>query len=323
LLPWRTAALHLRGPVDLGPLPLSGGSKSRAFAGGESATIVVWSDSPVSESFTPGGMPTVMDVWGQTSSLIPDPETGRVEIAVGPSPLFLVGASAPLLRWQSEAGFEQPRLRSQHGQQPQAIVGTNPFSQGVSGRVTLRMPRGWEADQVSWPLRLAAGETFRIPFNVSLPTDASLGTHDLELDFELQADRSYQFVVRRQILVGLGELEIEVTGNPLPDGRLEVVQTLTNLTTPPEVLNFRCDLFVPGSQRQRQYVVKLGPGRDTKRYYLPNAKSLVGQELRLRAEQENGRRVLNYRWIVGEDGQPPESAASSVSSASPTEAAER
>ncbi len=322
LLPWRTAAITLRGSVDLGPLPLTSGSRSRAFAEGDSATIVVWNDEPVTESFTPGGMPTVVDVWGRTSPLTPDPETGLVELAVGPSPQFLVGASAPLLRWQSEAGFEQARLRSQHGRQPQAIVGTNPFSQGVSGRVTLRMPRGWESDQVSWPLRLAAGEAFRIPFNVSLPTDASLGTHDLELDFEIQADRSYQFVVKRQILVGLGELEIEVTGQPLPDGRLEVVQTLTNLTDPPEFLNFRCDLFVPGSQRQRQYVVKLGPGRDTKRYYLPNAKSLIGHELRLRAEQENGRRVLNYRWIVGEDDLSTETTSSPLSLAPPTDASE-
>jgi len=322
LLPWRTAAIALRGPVDLGPLPLTGGSRSRAFAGGDSATVVVWNDEPVTELFTPGGMPTLVDVWGRTSPLTPDLETGRVELAVGPSPLFLVGASAPLLRWQIEAGFEHARLRSQHGRQPQAIVGANPFSQGVSGRVTLKMPRGWEADQVSWPLRLAAGETFRFPFNVSLPTDASLGMHDLELDFEIQADRSYQFIVKRQILVGLGELEIEVTGQPLSDGRLEVVQTLTNLTNPPEVLNFRCDLFVPGAQRQRQYVVKLGPGRDTKRYYLPNAQSLIGHELRLRAEQENGRRVLNYRWVVGEDDQPKEAVLSPVSAAPPIDATE-
>lgn len=321
LLPWRTAAITLRGSVDLGPLPLTGGSRSRAFAEDDAATIVVWNDEPVLESFTPGGQPTVVDLWGRSSPLSPDPETGRVEIAVGPSPLFLVGASAPLLRWQSEAAFAQSQLRSQHGRQPQAIVGTNPFSQGVSGRVTLKMPRGWEADQVVWPLRLAAGEAFRLPFNVSLPTDASLGTHDLELNFEIEADRPYQFVVKRQILVGLGELEIQVTGQPLPDGRLEVVQTLTNLTNPPETLNFRCDLFVPGAQRQRQYVVKLGPGRDTKRYYLPNAKELVGHELRLRAEQENGRRVLNYRWIVGEDDRPQKTPSSPLSSAPPIDAA--
>jgi hypothetical protein len=318
LLPWRTAALALRGPIDLGPLPLAGGSHSRAFAGRDSATIVVWSDEPVTETFTPGGSPMVIDVWGSSSPLAADPETGRVELAVGPSPLFLVGASGPLLQWQSEAGFEEKRLRSQHGPQPQAIVGVNPFGQGVSGTVTLKMPRGWETDQATWPLRLGAGEPFRIPFTVSLPADASLGTHDLELEFAIQADRPYQFVIKREVLVGLGEIEIEVTGEALPDGRLEVVQTLTNLTTPAEILNFRCDLFVPGAQRQRQYVVKLGPGRDTKRYYLPNAKGLIGQELRLRAEQENGRRVLNYRWTVGEDERPKDTVPPPLSSLPPS-----
>ncbi|MDQ3329857.1 MAG: hypothetical protein M3552_04280, partial [Planctomycetota bacterium] len=133
LLPWRTAALALRGSIDLGPIPLPGGSRSRAFTGGDSATIVVWNDEPVTETFTPGGLPSVIDVWGRSSPLSPDPETGRVELTVGPSPQFLVGASGPLLRWQSEAGLEQSRLRSQHGPQPQAIVGVNPFGQGVSG----------------------------------------------------------------------------------------------------------------------------------------------------------------------------------------------
>lgn len=301
-LPWRNAAVTLGTSADLGPIAPPGGSRSRAFERGETATVVLWSDEPKRETITPGGSPSMLDLWGRPSALDVDPSTGRCEVPVGPSPVFVVGASAPLLRWQMTAGFEQPRLRSQHGQQAQAVVGLNPFGQGVSGTVTLVGPAGWEVEPNRWPLRLAAGEPFRLPTMLTLPADASLGSHDLAIEFDLQADRPYRFTLKRELVVGLGDIDIEVAENRLPDGRLEVVQTITNRTSPTEVLNFRCDLFVPGVQRQRQYVVKLGPGRDTRRYRLSAADELRGKELWLRAEQENGRRVLNYRWKVGKDG---------------------
>lgn len=302
-LPWRTVAVTLRGSTDLGPIAPPQGSQSRAFEFGDSATVVLWSDEPKTETITPGGSPMLLDMWGRMTPLEVDAATGRCAIPVGPSPVFVTGASAALLRWQMTAGFEQPRLRSQHGPQPQAVVGTNPFGQGVSGTVTLVGPEGWEVEPNRWPLRLAAGESFKLPVMLTLPADASLGAHDMSIEFDLQADRPYRFSVRRELMVGLGDIDIEVTGQRLPDGRLEVVQTITNRTSPLETLNFRCDLFVPGVQRQRQYVVKLGEGRDTKRYYLPSAADLIGQELWLRAEQESGRRVLNYRWVVREDEQ--------------------
>lgn len=304
-LPWRTAAVTLRGSSDLGSIAPPQGSQSRAFESDDTATVVLWSDEPKTEIITPGGSPSLLDMWGRVTPLDVDAATGRCAIPVGPSPIFVTGASAALLRWQMTAGFEQPRLRSQHGPQPQAVVGTNPFGQGVSGTVTLVGPEGWEVEPSRWPLRLAAGESFRLPAMLTLPADASLGAHDMAIEFDLQADRPYRFTVRRELMVGLGDIDIEVTGQRLPDGRLEVVQTITNRTSPAETLNFRCDLFVPGVQRQRQYVVKLGEGRDTKRYYLPSADALAGQELWLRAEQENGRRVLNYRWVVGKDEQQP------------------
>lgn len=308
-LPWRTTAVTLRGAADMGAVSTSGGIGSRAFESGDTATVVLWSPEPRTESLTPGGSPALLDIWGRHGKVEVDSATGRCEIPVGQSPVFVTGASAPLLRWQMTAGFEQQRLRSQHGAQQQAVVGQNSFAQGVSGTVTLKAPEGWEVEPSQWPLRLAAGESFRLPVMVTLPADASLGSHDLGIEFEIQADRPYRFTVPRELVVGLGDVDVEVIENVLPDGRLEVVQTITNRTSPTEVLNLRCDLFVPGTQRQRQYVVKLGTGRDTKRYLLGAADDLAGKELWLRAEQENGRRVLNYRWKVGKDGRTSDRSA--------------
>jgi len=301
-LPWRTAAVTLGVSTNLGPIALAGGSESRAFESGGAATVVIWSEEQKTEVLTPGGSPALLDIWGRRRPIEADPTTGRCQVPVGPSPVFVTGASAPLLRWQMAAGFAQSRLGSQHGPQPQAVVGVNPFDHAVNGTVTLAVPEGWQVEPGSWDLRLAAGESFHLPATLTLPPDASLGSHDLGIEFDIQADRAYRFTVRRQLVVGLGELDLEVPENVLPDGRLEVSQTITNRTSPTEILTFRCDLFVPGAQRQRQYVLRLGAGQETKRYLLGPAEGLAGRELWLRAEQENGRRVLNYRWTVGKDG---------------------
>jgi hypothetical protein len=48
-------------------------------------------------------------------------------------------------------------------------------------------------------------------------------------------------------------------------------------------------------------ITRLGRGEDRKIYVLPDAESLRGKELWLRAEQVDGLRVLNYKWTVGRD----------------------
>lgn len=296
-LPWRTTALSLQDLGDLGTLTMENGSQNRIFGNKTQATVVIWNESDKSEALALGGTPQTTDLWGREQPLSID-DAGLTRVAVGPSPIFLTGFSPALLRWQLAAQFENVNVKSQHGPQALTIQGINPFDQGISAHVALIAPKGWELETDQWPLRLAANEEFRLPVLLSLPADTSLGSHHVELKFDIQADRKYSFSVKRELIVGLGDVEIAVAGNLLPDGRLEVVQSITNLTKPEEVLNFRCDLFVPGEQRLRQYVVKLGHGRDVRRYFIAEGASLVGRELRVRAEQENGRRVLNYRWTV-------------------------
>ena len=298
-LPWRSTAVALGSLADVGALPLPGGSQNRIFADDESATLALWNDVATSETVVPGGHSDVRDAWGRAVAVSRDAASGRVTLPVGPVPVFVVGASAPLLKWQLASRLQSERLDSRYGPQPQAVLGENPFPQGVGGTVSLRLPAGWTGEPQTWPLRLAEGERFRLPFQLTLPPDVSLGPHAVGIAFQIQGDQPYQFEVRREVIVGLGDIELTAIDVAWPDGHLEVVQTLINRTEPPQELNFRCSLFVPGNQRQRQYVVKLGRGQDTKHYRLPNAAALAGQELWLRVEQEPGRRVLNYKWTVG------------------------
>jgi hypothetical protein len=167
--------------------------------------------------------------------------------------------------------------------------------------VSLILPPEWESDLREWPIHAAAGESFRFPLFLTAPPNTPLGEHPLVLDFKITADRQYHFRVPKEYLVGLGDVTLEVHDRKMPDGRLEIEQIVTNRADPVEVLDFRCSLFIPDSRRQKLQITKLGQGQDRKFYYLSNAERYRGQTLSLRLEQDGGRRVLNYRWVIGQE----------------------
>ena len=123
----------------------------------------------------------------------------------------------------------------------------------------------------------------------------------MAIDLEIDADRKYKIRVYRPLQVGFGDVELPVIDRRLENGFLEIEQTLTNKTSPVELLDFECSLFIPGSKRQQKLVTRQGSGQSVKFYYATHADTLQGQELWIRAEQTNGRRVLNYRWTLGKN----------------------
>ena len=305
-LPWRTYALALQGSEYLGALPLPEGSPNAVFVRDGEAVAVVWNDEataedPITEQLYFGEQPHEMDLWGRTKPLLPDPSTGEQKIQVGPIPKLIVGCSEPVAKWRIAAQFEKGKMKSEVGRHEDAVIGRNTFPQGVSGTVSLVLPESWEADPREWTITAATGDTFRFPVYLTAPTNTPLGEHTFAMDFRITADRQYRFRVEKPYTVGLGDVTLEVIDRKLPDGRLEIEQVVSNRTDPVEVLDFRCSLFVPDARRQRLQITKLGQGQDRKFYYLSNAESRRGQSLRLRLEQDGGRRVLNYVWKIGEE----------------------
>jgi len=299
-LPWRTTAVALQGAEYLGTFQMRSRSTNHVFARDGEAVLVVWNDRPATEEMYLGEHVVVLDIWGRQQPLVSDPKTGRQTLNVGPTPLILRGCSEPVARWRLAARFEKGRVPSAYGEHRDAIVGINSFPQGSGGQVTVTFPPEWVVEPNSWTLQSAAGEEFRLPVTLTLPPNASLGARTAAIHFEIMADRPYRFEVFRPYEVGLGDVDVSVSERFTPDGRLEVEQLITNKTSPPETLNFRCCLFVPGQKRQILFVTKLGQGQDRKFYFVPEGESLRGKELWIRAEEVGGLRMLNYRWTVGE-----------------------
>ena len=174
----------------------------------------------------------------------------------------------------------------------------NYFDQGVGGEVRLLTPDNWKTYPRITRFKLAAGEELRQPFSVVLPFDVSSGQHAVRIEVVVAGEHPCQFTIYRNLEVGLGDVEIEVTSRLNAQGDLEVEQKFTNHTM--ELVNFKCMLFAPERRRLVAQVIRLAHGQETKVYRFPNGKDLIGKTLFLRAEEINGQRILNQRFVAQE-----------------------
>ncbi len=306
-LPWRTTAMALRGSEFLGSIVLPGGSENYVFARRDEAMMVIWNKTEGEEELFLGPDAVITDVLGRTVSDIQRAGAGRSKIRVGPNPLIIRHLPEQIVRWGLAIRFEKGALPSKTGKQKEAILGWNTFPQGVSGEASLNVPSDWSVEPRRLQFKLGAGEKFTLPFTIELPSDTSLGTWLLWIDFEISG-QPYPFRVYMPYRVGVGDVLMSVTDIRTPDNEIQIRQVITNNTSPLETLNFECSLFVPNQKRQLKKVTKLAKGKDTQVYLVPGADELRGQELLLRARQTGGQRVLNFRWKVGENWDNPDSS---------------
>jgi len=306
-LPWRTVALALQGAKYIGAFNLPNKSTNYVFVRDEEAIMFVWNYEPTKELIYLGEDVYATDVWGRRIILERDPDTGRHILSVTTSPIIVRNSNKEIAYWRMAAQFENGKSKSEYGGHPDAIIGKNTFSQSIRGKAVLNVPKGWETEPKEWEFSSGAGENYRLDTFMTLPSNASLGKKDVSIDFEIFAERKYSIRVHRPYHVGLGDIMVKVVDKKLEGNLLEVEQIIVNNTSPLETLQFRCSLFIPSMKRLQRFITELRNGQDRKLYYIPNADALKGKELWIRAEQTNGRRILNYRWIVGENWENPDS----------------
>lgn len=300
LLPWRTTALLVGGSDYLGSLGLAGASDNHVFTQGTEAVMVLWNDHPTEEQIFLGESIRVYDMWGREHPAPPVEVlkgTRQQTFAVDQSPLFITGISAPLMKWRMSFQFDNPRLASVFArEQTVRYHFTNPFTQGVGGRIKFHLPHDWKVEGGERQFKVGPGETYSDALRVQLGADANSGIQPVRVDFEITADRSYQFSLAENLWVGLGDVTVSLETRIDDNGNLVVDQHLVNNTD--KFVSFKCYLTAPGRRRERQQVFNLGRGRTTNTYVFPNGRELVGETLFFRAEEIDGVRVLNDQAVV-------------------------
>jgi hypothetical protein len=292
-LAWRTAALLLGGGRYLGSLQLPHGSRNQVFAHADGAVMVVWNDRPTDETLYLGENLRQYDLWGRSTIPLRRPQ-GQV-LKVDRQPTFVTGLHEAVARWRMDFALDHDQLPSIFGQgHENSFRLKNSFRQEVSGRVLLVVPEGWRVSPKQTNFHLGPNEELQQAFQISLPSDTAAGQHDIRIDFDIQADRPYQFSAYRRLIVGLGDISIQVRTQLDSRGELEVEQRLSNETG--RRVNFRCLLFAPARRRQRFDLVDLPPGLSVHVYRLGDGKELIGRTLWIRAEEVGGPRVFNYRF---------------------------
>ncbi len=300
-VPWRTTATALRNAQFIGSLQLPNSSTNYLFSQNGKVTMVVWNEEPVEEEVYLGDLVDLNSIWGHRQRLTFHSGAGQ-RFQVTREPQIITNCNESLVKFQMAVEFERGRLPSSTEYQQEAILGVNTFSSGTSGQIVFNPPKEWDVDPKTYQFGLARGEEFRMPMIIKLPASTSLGRHLIPIEFRMD-DEQIRFNVYRYYEIGIGDIEVTVEVFPDPETkRLIVEQTIINKTQPPERLDFRCSLDVRGRRRQYKNVTKLDSGQTvTKSFYIENPETLTDFTFKLRAEQIDGRRVLNYIWTPEEN----------------------
>jgi hypothetical protein len=295
-IPWRTAAHLLAGAKPLGSLQLPANCRTEVFERGDQIVMAVWSDRPTRVQMFLGDDARQIDLWGRENSL--PLENGMQILQVGPAPLFYTDIDAALMRTQMSVQFENATLASQFLKpQPNGLKLTSHFPQSIRGQVRIVAPDTWRPSPKDILFKVAPAETMYQQFEVTLQPNATTGRQLVRLDFDLTADRRYQFSIYRQMEVGLSDIFAEAFTRLNERGELEVEQRITNETD--EVMSFKCYLYLPPPRkRMMMHVEDHGRGVDLKTYRIYNGEELLGKALFLRAEEINGTRILNLEVIA-------------------------
>ncbi|MEL7264484.1 MAG: hypothetical protein AAFP69_06745 [Planctomycetota bacterium] len=304
LLPWRTTAMLSRGKRNVGSLRMPGGSSNCVLMGQHNAVLVVWNSRAVTERIYLGDDVRQVDVWGQTrtvpqrrdsSSVLPNgrPSAMQQEIAVGPMPTFLVNVDPMLLQMRMSVQLQQQQIDSLLGQtQWLSVAFQNPADYPATGSLTLRSGKTWSMSRPRQRWDLRGRESTLLHFPVRLRNDTQTGVQRITMQFELGDGRV--FSEQREVKIGPEGLDVEISVRDSQADSIVVRVDMRNKMDSPQAYDLM--LFPPGQRQYERRQIRIPPGQMLRREFpLSGASQLRGKQMLLRAVQQDGRRVLNYR----------------------------
>jgi hypothetical protein len=292
---WRTTALEIGGGKYIGEMFLPHGAQNRIFLREKDAVMCIWSKKPVEETIFLGENVKQTDIWGRSTGIL---GIDRLQVVKADrQPTFLTGLNKPIAQWCVEMQLEKKRLPNLFGQSlPNSLVVANPFPETINGKATIVAPRGWMIKPETMSFHLAPNESLKKQFDVILTSIVTNGRNLIRIDFTIETDKVYRFSVFRPIDVGTSDIRVEAQTRLLPGNILEVEQHFINESD--KTVNFQCELTAPNRRRLITQIRNQEQGENVQYYQLENGRSLLGQQIWIRAEEIDGPRFYNYQFEV-------------------------
>ncbi|MEM9365292.1 MAG: hypothetical protein AAGD07_04790 [Planctomycetota bacterium] len=299
MLPWRTTARLLEKMRNIGSLQLHHDSQNIVFESDDKSLMMVWADSPRTEELFLGDQVHEVDAWGRIVPVPTVERDGRLvhQIHVDSVPRFIVGIDPMLARFRMSVSVDRQRLDSLLGEsQAVRVMMSNPVGSTLSGDVSMLGPPAWRVSPRKQTLDLLPRRKGAASFGVVLGNNATIGEHELPLDFQFDTVPPTRIRVYRRLSVGPEGFDLNVTTRLIGD-RLRVVFELTNETE--RAAEFDCLLFASADRQYQRRLIAVGPGETLRRTIdWPRGRELRGKTMLLRAVQQEGRRVINHRFEV-------------------------
>ncbi len=295
LLPFERLALLLNNSQDFMPVRLNEHLTGMLFRVANQDCLIAFATKPIEAGLYLGEQWSAVDVWGRAerfeNRLVSNVSTRY--LAVGKWPLILSNIDRMLAQWQVDVTVENPIIENRVGQsEPLRVRLRNPEPRAVGGKLEIVAPLLLqdESSSVQFDVPANSAATIEVPMRLRYDASQSLEPLDIVVTFNNSPDR--QFVVQRQIQVGLKDFQLETQARIDSAGNVIIDLEILNLSD--QVANFDCTLILPSRPREKFQIIRL-EDRQYRPIVIADGSDMKGQSILLRCEEIRTGRVLNHR----------------------------
>ena len=298
LLVTRTLATTLAGATFRGRVPIAEGVEAFLFDRNGQSILAMWdkgqSGTTKQLALTLGESPRSIDLWGNSTPLVRPLDNGKpsqkVQLSVGPTPMFLVDIDGPLAQLRASLALDRPLLESTFRPHTRKIRFTNPYKTALSGLLRVQAPPGWAITPPVLQFNVNPDETFEREITIEFPYNSFAGAKTLNVEFVLQDNRISSTVVPITLHLGLSEVGMQTLA--VREGKdVLVQQIITNYGDKP--IDYIAFGIFPGQPRDERLIYNLAPGKSTIKLYRFPAPRQDRLKARVGVKEISGSRILN------------------------------
>lgn len=294
----RTLLTTLSQAHYVGHVPIAEGIESFLFDRGGEGILVLWDNGRAAGlrelPLNLGDAPRMTDLYGNDVPLlrpVNDPNTGTVQLVIGPMPVFLTNIDGSLAQLRSSVAIDRPLIESTSSEHARRFRFKNLYPIHIAGSFKLKAPKGWTITPSMQDFSLNPGDTFDREIAIEFPISSTAGSRTIEAEFFVQADKTSKFRMPLAVKLGLSDVGMQTIA--IRDGKTVMVQQMIQNYSD-RAIDYNAFAIFPGQARQERLVTDLGPGQSTvKRYRFNNATAAKGSTVRVGIKEIDGSRVLN------------------------------